>query len=58
MHLLNDWNALKPEQVSVPGPYGQELARYKEVLVLIEQAAKGCNAVGAFIANSHPRPGW
>ena len=43
MHLLNDWNALKPEQVSVPGPYGQELARYKEVLLLIEQTAKGCN---------------
>ena len=43
MHLLNDWNAPKAEQVSVPGPYGQELARYKEVSALIEQAAKGFN---------------
>ena len=43
MHLLNDWDAPKAEQVSVPGPYGQQLARDKEVLVLIQQVAKGCN---------------
>ena len=43
MHLLNDWDAPKSEQLSVPGPYGQELARYKEVSALIEQAAKDFN---------------
>ena len=43
MHLLNDWNAPKAEQVSVPGPYRQEIARYKEVSALIEQAAKDFN---------------
>jgi hypothetical protein len=43
MHLLNDWRDPKAEQLSVDDPYGQELARDKEVLVLIQQVAKGCN---------------
>ncbi|MGI9171536.1 MAG: low molecular weight protein-tyrosine-phosphatase [Candidatus Nanopelagicus sp.] len=31
------------ERLSVPDPYGQELAKYKEVLKLVEQAAEGFN---------------